>query len=577
MVMAAICLIPILGFVAFTTDVGVIALNKTRMQCAVDAAALAAAQEITSAVEQAGENSQDSGDVSTLVADANAIAEETARQMAAHVAELNDVYVDPDRDVEFGKRVYDPTSGGYLIQWSVQPYNVVRVTARRDNAQSGQPDSRLQLFFAPVLGHNDASLTATATAFVEARDIVVVLDYSGSMNDDSEFRAMSSSKLGKAAVEANMDDIWNALVAADPKFTGTNISKFPAAGLGLINSPEGTYLNGLDDDDALVEVDEIIEELGLNETDDGGNLLHPYPQEGKNGDGSMKGMPSASRSHSLWRGYVNWVRSDGHVNNYGYRHRYGYRTLVGYLLKVKRYNNRSEDLWRTPHYPFQAMKDGVSLFTEFLTGLEFGDHIGMVNYDTNTRIETELDEEDIPEYVDIGEVPITDDYAAIDTIQRHKQAGHYGGGTGIGAGIQTARQLLLDHGRYGSRPTILLMTDGLANKRPGGWSLPSDWDWADVTDYDGDGSADYTSGDADIQYAFWEAKQAIDAGFTIHTISVGTGADRNLMKAIAQASGGIWIDVPGGSTVSEMEAQMLSAFSKIAANVPPAKLLADAN
>ena len=35
----------------------------------------------------------------------------------------------------------------------------------------------------------------------------------------------------------------------------------------------------------------------------------------------------------------------------------------------------------------------------------------------------------------------------------------------------------------------------------------------------------------------------------------------------------VFIDVPGGSTVSEPEAQMKDAFRKIATNVPPAKLL----
>ena len=47
------------------------------------------------------------------------------------------------------------------------------------------------------------------------------------------------------------------------------------------------------------------------------------------------------------------------------------------------------------------------------------------------------------------------------------------------------------------------------------------------------------------------------------------------MKAIAFAGHGVWIDVPGGSTVHEMEREMLEAFSKIAAKVPPPKLIYD--
>ncbi len=41
------------------------------------------------------------------------------------------------------------------------------------------------------------------------------------------------------------------------------------------------------------------------------------------------------------------------------------------------------------------------------------------------------------------------------------------------------------------------------------------------------------------------------------------------MKAMAFAGGGMHIDIPGGSTVAELEDQLLAAFSRIAAKVPP--------
>ena len=46
-----------------------------------------------------------------------------------------------------------------------------------------------------------------------------------------------------------------------------------------------------------------------------------------------------------------------------------------------------------------------------------------------------------------------------------------------------------------------------------------------------------------------------------------------MMEAIAFIGGGIWLDIPGGTTVSAMEAQVLDAFEQIAAYVPPAKLV----
>ena len=208
--------------------------------------------------------------------------------------------------------------------------------------------------------------------------------------------------------------------------------------------------------------------------------------------------------------------------------------------------------------------------------------MGLVSYDTQSRVEEFLDDGDT--YVDIRSNPITSDYSAVNTIQRHKQAGHYYSTTAMGYGIRDARELLLGdpddpsnngHARSGARPTMIIMTDGQTNQAPNGWKLPPGWDWDNWTDYDGDGYADYSTSDFKEQYAFWEATEAIKKGVTIHTMSVGINADRSLMKAIAFAGSGVWMDVPGGSTVFQMETQLKLAFKQIAANVPPAKLIYD--
>ncbi|HRX82562.1 MAG TPA: hypothetical protein P5307_26025, partial [Pirellulaceae bacterium] len=75
------------------------------------------------------------------------------------------------------------------------------------------------------------------------------------------------------------------------------------------------------------------------------------------------------------------------------------------------------------------------------------------------------------------------------------------------------------------------------------------------------------------QYAFWEATEAIRSGVTVHTMSVGVDADRDLMEAIAFAGNGVWMNVPGGTTVTQMEEELIDAFRQIAAKVPPAKLI----
>ena len=103
--------------------------------------------------------------------------------------------------------------------------------------------------------------------------------------------------------------------------------------------------------------------------------------------------------------------------------------------------------------------------------------------------------------------------------------------------------------------------------------MPGGFNWAEWTDYDGDGGADYSASSTSKQYAFWEATEAIKRGITLHTMAVGQGADRDLMEAIAYAGGGIFIDVPGGATVADLESQLLEAFRNIASKVPPAKLV----
>jgi hypothetical protein len=262
------------------------------------------------------------------------------------------------------------------------------------------------------------------------------------------------------------------------------------------------------------------------------------------------------------------------------KRKYGYRTLMDYFQEQTYDRSLSEDLWRTPHYPVQALKDGTSLFCTFLHDLQFGDELGLVVYGQWAVPMKTFNDGYIN--LDISADPITPTYSNIDLIQQHLQAGEYEGWTAMGDGILKGRELLLgsttdsnDHGfsRYGARPTIIVMTDGQTNQKPSGWVIPSDFKWSDWTDYDGDGVADYTTTDVNKKYAFWVATEAIKRGVTIHTITVGADADRDLMKAIAFAGKGVYIDVPGGSTIASMHQQMLDAFSQIAAKVPPAQLV----
>ncbi|MCC7418850.1 MAG: hypothetical protein IT428_01085 [Planctomycetaceae bacterium] len=706
---AALSLAAASAMVALGVDLSVVTLERTKMQNACDAAALAASQEITSAVATAAEDSTGSSDVAGTVQDANAIATAAAKTMAQKVAALNGVYVDPERDVTFGKRVFNSQTGKFSVEWGVGPYNVVKVTARRDNPEPGHQDSTLDLFFAGVTGQGSASLTTSAVAYVEARDIAMVMDFSGSMNDDSTMAAYN--RLGKSNVEANQQEIWEALavqgslpftpeyltvskssgqVTASNTFKNTQVtlsSNKPYQSVKLtftnnntqtfsnLSTSSGTYqgsssnngksikkveLNATYD---VVDTSEPSTQLknGLSPTNSyqaqikvyfkgtsltvtstksisnvvlrfadntdqmltsslGGTLKGTGSNAGKwikqcyvrsgtrtSTDGTNYGekitnphgsdWPTNEETAALtfeltgaelaakyglgtypwasgsWDEFMSFCNSNSAVNNNGHRYKYGGLTMVEFLLTQKQKQNQTKDLWKTPHYPFHAMKEGASLFCEFLTGLEFGDELGMVDYAEEGTIETSQADLGDGVTVNLGTDWITSNYEGINQIQRHKQAGNYTDYTNIAAGIVKGKELLTDHIRYGARPTMFLMTDGQANREVSGWSLPAGWDWNKLTDYDGDGQADYSTSDSAKLCALVKAKECVDAGITIHTLAIGADADRDLMKAIAFMGKGQFISAPGGATIDTIHAQLLTAFGKIAAQVPPAKLL----
>ncbi len=569
-VLSALLLVVVFAFVAFAIDTAKIALKQTEMQTAVDAAALAASQELSESIAQASR-----GEDGDIVIDDASPAIVSAREVAADVAAHNGVFIDPDEDVQFGRRYYDEDTGEWPIEWGSAPYNVVRVQARRTNEDLSAPDGQIPLSFGWAVGKKSAELTLAASAFIEARDMVLVLDFSASMNDDSSM--LSFNSLGQSNVEASLDAMWQALRDSGATFPDTGNQKFPES-FGRLDSNYGRYIYSRNSNQY------VFEELELDEVDDDGRPLYPFPQPGRYSNGLPRNEPDYWTSRSLWLNYINYVRRSIKSQ---YRHRYGFRSLMEYLQQQRYGSQQSEDLWRTPHYPFHAIKEGATQFTEFLDELDYGDELGLVSYGQYAKSETTLNDGDAT--VDISNDPITSNFEAVDTIQRHKQAGHDTGWTGMGYGIKEAREMLLGddddssdngHARYGARPILLIMTDGQTNQGPSNFSLPAGWDWADYTDYDGDGDADYwisnhSSYSSQKKYAFYQAVLSMQKGATINTMSVGNGADHNLMKAIAFMGGGEHIRVNGGTSIEEMTDDLESAFGLIAGQVPPAKLIYD--
>src|SRR5262249_25737476 len=180
------------GAMALTVDTGIEFNSRGELQSAADASALAAALQL---------GGQD--------------ATTTARQAAAAVAAQNKVrgtsaFVNGSTDVSFGHAVL--SGAKYLFQENVQPFDAVQVIVRRDGAAQDHP--KLPLMFGSLLFPSGAAISASAVAMLVPRDISVIVDLSGSMNDDSElrhYRTFTSENAGQGTrpgVMVNLPDVW---------------------------------------------------------------------------------------------------------------------------------------------------------------------------------------------------------------------------------------------------------------------------------------------------------------------------------------------------------------------------------
>ena len=365
--LTAFLLIVMLALCAFAIDLGFVVNARTEAQRAVDAGAYAGAALLPQGTD---------------ASEAEALALVGQNYVSGADAGAHTT------TVEFGH--WDESTRTFSI--SADKPSAIRVVSNFDDRP---------MFFGQLFGQNMFGTAAEAIATYQPRDIMVVLDYSGSMNDDSEFRQISS--LGRAAIEKNLLEIYEDL--GSPRFG--NMQWTP------------TYLSS--DNTSTIK-----RQLGLSNT--------PYPYPG-----------------GSWNDYIRYVRTSGNVNRAGYRKRYGYMTLVNYWLERQPRYNQTPDLWQTRQQPITAVKDSLQVFLAYLQEAETNDRVGLAVYTAADGTAT-------------LESPLTADYQSIEDTSRQRQAGHYDVYTNIGAGIKEAREELERNGRPSSKRMILLMTDGIANR-----------------------------------------------------------------------------------------------------------------
>ena len=366
LVLVALLIVFIIGICAFAIDLGYIMVVRTELQSAADSAALAGAGAMVEG-------------------------QDAAEEEAVVFALLNDA---PDRPLsadnvalEFGEwdREQRSFSGGAL-----QP-SALMVTV----SSTTQP-----FFFGRIFGHQGFTSQASAVATFQPRDIMLVLDYSGSMCFDSQLRSLD--RLGRAAVEANLLQIYQELGSppcGNMRWTPLYIAS------GRVSTVKST--------------------LGLS------RVAYPYP------GGS-------------WDEYISYVLSDNDIIRAGYHKRYGYLTWMNYLQAEQGSYADTPALVNTSEQPVTALKDATDVLLDELEENSPDDRVAVSIYtasDGTAILENEL----------------THDYDDISAVVRGRQAGHYTGGTNIYDGLRTGRLELEENARPGAKKILVLMTDGMAN------------------------------------------------------------------------------------------------------------------
>lgn len=555
MVLTAVLLVVLLGFVAMTVDVGLIQLTRTQLQAAADASALAGAMELSGTEDPA------------LV---RAKAREAIVQTAAlhHAGEKNSVTIDPMADITFGRLVWNTNSQSYQINWGENqtPYSVVKVRAQRTLGGSG--DNRLPLFFAPAVGTTHANVAAEAIATFQPRDIVVVLDFSGSMNDDSSLGAIS--KLGRSYIESNLYKMWTELgspVYGKLTFTPqyATLNGIPASGTiphidvtyrrssvvvnstSSISSVRLQFSNGSTQtftgnwtspstfqgtgSNAGRDITTCWVKSGTNASLSSGNLGEQFDftlAKIKTALGLTMPYPYPAGS---WDEYIQKVQqSSGSIKNAGYRDMYGYLTWLEYLQEYRDSYAETPDLWKTSEQPVGAMKDAVRLFIDYLIDVEAEDNVGLVVFSHSNSPGAIL------------EHGLSKNLEQIKTTTTQRQAGHYLGGTNIYAGMKVAREELIAKARPRAFRMMVLLTDGQAN-------LPTNTTVA-------------------TQLVLQEAQAAKDNNIKILTIGLGADADIATLQSVATTTNGVFFNVPGGQSVADVQQQLKNVFREIASSRP---------
>jgi hypothetical protein len=525
----------IMGFAALSLDIGSMYVVKAELQAVADSAALAAASQLGALDKQ----------------DPEQLARDRAQEYStANKANGEYVGVDVLNDVEFGSSNYDIASERFQFAPGAQPYDAVKITARRNSSFGGPVD----FYFAKIFGLSGKNMEASAVASLIPRDIVIVIDLSRSMLYDSELRYYNRTDGGYA----NTRDVWAALDGPEPtrpyipnhesatEYAGDTgptfgymtdwgnpldssysvssdpglykIKRYEAADSRLVANLSGRGYSadeisilqyGPSDNSSSSWRYRAAVLLGLAEWHSGRYDGKYYGDGIGDGDNRLEGseiknwesIDSSTMGGMTWSSYIDYVRNTG-ASRSEFKYYFGLKTLTDYLMEQRAKNSLTPSLAFTPEQPVRAVKDAVQELSDYLVQLDSPDQLGLAVYGQTTNLE----------------VPLSELMNLAPERLYEMQAGHYDYYTNIGGGLAEAyAELKSARARGAAQKTVVLMSDGVANI---------------------DGFGNYNVSGAK-GYALDQSELIGGDGMKIHTVSVGYGVDRNLMQQIAQNGNGL--------------------------------------
>ena len=546
LVLTALFMTGLTALLALSIDLGHIYTTQSQLDRSVDAAALAGASQLSEGHEATQEKI-----VEYLVRNPIGPGLSVTNENALETKKLEFLAQHCD-DLEIQTGHWNALTRSFETGESPHSAVLVSMTYPR------QP-----LFFGRVLGRSQFQVHRSAVAMYQPRDIMLTLDLSGSMNDDSEYGAIQ--QLGEDAVNLNLEQIWHEMGAPvygnmgfEPTWVTIPFLTLPAAvtwkgnevvvnssapiELARIYKSNGGYreYNSVGTSGTLQYHHRLIYrcELSINgqvETVnffDNGHMRRGLGLDGVDypSEGSWDDVIESCRNH---RADLPWY--DQQIRDSGNLRKFGVKSAINFWLKNKPRASQSPFLAQVSAQPLTAVKDAVDVFLDDVGQVSTKDRVGVSVYNSENGF-------------GMTECTLTEDLQAVHEVTRTRQAGHYQGWTNIAAGLKNARQELEHNGRNGASKIIVLMTDGGAN-----WIGGTEGGYAP---------------DQARQEVLTEAQQCRDLQFPVVTISLGSKADLDLMEKVAEISGGVHYSIPGGVPVETYADDLIDTFQEIATARP---------